>query len=118
MRLILALVVMLCASTFAHAQNARRHFRVETTPQGDVPLWVREAWIGMTLPYLQKSECTALGVVTDRLMYTPRAYFVDQLTVLEKLARHSPEAFAWWKKHGYPQAEESMFCFWFDEFVS
>lgn len=88
---------------------------ITSTPTGEAPLWVREKWIGIVLPVAQRraqaQTLVVSGVLTgpkgmwSRLIARLRSkpadrqtgYIVNTLTAFECLARHSPEALAWWR---------------------
>jgi hypothetical protein len=88
--------------------------RIIAVPPGEAPLWVREKWVGLTLPTYFSSPKTSLtiGVVSGprtRLgqlwaILRGRAartsgYAVDGNRAVEILASSSPEAAAWWREH-------------------
>lgn len=95
----------------------RKHYlQVTAAPLGEPPEWVREKWVGLTLPLSQKSGDSAVrltaGVLTGprgllgwlhayctgRLNVT-EGYLVDALGALDVLEAAHPEAAAWWKEH-------------------
>lgn len=85
------------------------------TPQGEAPLWVREAWIGMVLPLAGEQSYgewrvvgvltgprTCLGLVFSRLRGRTRlqtGYLVWSGEAICLLERHHPEAARWWRMH-------------------
>ena len=88
--------------------------RIVAVPPGEAPLWVREKWVGLTLPTYSSSPKTFL---TSRVVSGPRTrlgqlwailrgraartsgYAVDGIRAVEILASSSPEAAAWWREH-------------------
>jgi hypothetical protein len=88
---------------------------ITSTPTGEAPLWVREKWIGIELPVAQRrpeaKTVRVSGVLTGPKGWVARlvsrfrgepnqrqtGYIVNTLTAFERLARHSPEALAWWR---------------------
>ena len=88
---------------------------ITSTPAGEAPLWVREKWIGIVLPVAQRrpeaQTVRVSGVLTGprgmlaclvarmrgKLKQRQTGYIVNTLTAFERLARHSPEALAWWR---------------------
>ncbi|GEM_PF-6208247 len=69
-------------------------------PEGEAPLWAREAFRGLVLPLLGPAkfeyECknAQRGVVRD-------VYVVSQKMVLAILAIHRPAAHQWWQEYGF-----------------
>ncbi|MEO5690503.1 MAG: hypothetical protein ABIR54_24350 [Burkholderiaceae bacterium] len=88
---------------------------ITSTPSGEAPLWVREKWVGIVLPVAQRrpeaKTVRVSGVLTGpkgllarlvalfrgKLTVRQTGYIVNTLTAFERLARHSPEALAWWR---------------------
>jgi hypothetical protein len=88
---------------------------ITSTPAGEAPLWVREKWVGIVLPVAQpgplaktvrvsgvltgpKGLCARLvALLRGKLRQRQTGYIVNTLTAFERLARHSPEALAWWR---------------------
>lgn len=83
-------------------------------PIGEAPEWVRDAWIGMTLPLLvqQRREWRGIGVLSGPsrvlpqlwAMITGRSFTVDGFVVgardaIERLEQHNPDAAQWWRTH-------------------
>jgi hypothetical protein len=90
------------------------HIRIVRVPPGEAPLWVRERWVGLRLPLLQRTAAPrsylTTGVVTgpktlwSSLVAILRGateridgYAVSVTAAVEELARHSPEAASWWR---------------------
>ncbi|HEV7693379.1 MAG TPA: hypothetical protein VGO52_21265 [Hyphomonadaceae bacterium] len=83
------------------------------TPKGDAPLWVREQWVGLTLPLIYHGTIVAHGMSVlkpprelSRLelfwgwvtgQHPWRGYLVDVNASLAVLESKSPEAAAWWR---------------------
>ena len=88
---------------------------ITSTPAGEAPLWVREKWIGIVLPVAQRRPeaqtvrvsgvltgpkglvARLVALVRGKLTERQTGYIVNTLTAFECLARHSPEALAWWR---------------------
>jgi len=94
----------------------RKSLRIESTPPGEAPLWVREKWLGLTLPLARGYEhprtwltsgvlsgpkgfvSRLVALVTGRL--TRRSgYMVESSAAVAILATKSPDAAAWWRKN-------------------
>jgi len=94
----------------------RKSLRIESTPPGEAPLWVREKWLGLTLPLARSYEhprtwltsgvlsgpkgflSRLVALVTGRL--TRRSgYMVESSAAVAILATKSPDAAAWWRKN-------------------
>ena len=90
------------------------HLRITSIPPGEAPLWVREKWVGLTLPLAQlKSPPLTLavsGVLTGPKGFVSgviafllgryekqSGYVVEAMSAIEVLAQSSPEAAAWWR---------------------
>src|SRR5262245_2514264 len=90
--------------------------RIVGVPPGEAPLWVREKWVGLHLPLLQrrseavsyrtfgvlsgpKTLFTALVALVTGKLGRESGYAVSVQAAIEVLAKHSPEAAAWWRKN-------------------
>jgi hypothetical protein len=67
----------------------RKQIRILATPPGDAPDWVRQAWIGLTLPLAPDAPAG------QDLVYSHEAVAV--------LAKANPKAADWWRKN-FPRA--------------
>ncbi len=84
-------------------------------PYSEVPLHIREAWVGLILPcdpYLgypdSGPECGVLsGTETSR---NRCGFSVPQDQAITILGKKNPKAATYWKEHGFPKANE-YFCF-------
>jgi len=89
---------------------------ITSVPAGEAPLWVREKWVGLTLPLLPQKEAPSRfmtsGVLTGPTGFIERTYAwltgrlkpqtgyaVDAQIAIGILASRSPEAAAWWRDH-------------------
>ncbi len=98
-------------------------------PTGPAPLWVREAWIGLTLPTATTSggpeghwmrpdrdilepDQSAITIPYRPVRLTAQGFSVPIVEALDILERASPEAAAWWRAEvpGLIEAKE-MFVF-------
>ncbi|NYT39892.1 hypothetical protein HZY97_03920 [Sphingomonas sp. R-74633] len=100
---------------------------IVATPAGEAPLWVREAWIGLTLPLwpgyargtwrsagVLSSPRTRWGAFWASLFDRKRTtgYLVPSAQAIRLLAAHSPEAADWWRTHtGFADDEYMGFIF-------
>ncbi|MES3031380.1 MAG: hypothetical protein V4697_03125 [Patescibacteria group bacterium] len=90
------------------------HIRITKVPDGEAPLEVREAWVGLTLPcgpYLGFSGVgEERGVLTGESVGCPTCgrygFSVPQDEAIAILEKAKPEAALWWKKHGFPQVDQ------------
>ena len=98
-----------------HDQPHLLTLTITSTPAGEAPLWVREKWIGIVLPVAQRRPeaqtvrvsgvltgpkglvARLVALVRGKLTERQTGYIVNTLTAFECLARHSPEALAWWR---------------------
>ena len=96
-----------------------RGIRIGSTPRGEAPLAIRQAWIGLTLPLLEtapsapetmfveigfRNPAGLLGTLKQRLGFKPptaiwQAYTVQAASALRLLENHSPEAARWWRQN-------------------
>lgn len=117
------------------------YLKITSTPPGDAPEWVRQKWIGLTLPLAQSDReaqslytvgvldnfdwsrinngkfsgklCTLWNVLTRRVT-RDKGYLInahDAVTILNDV---SPEAATWWKENVLPRYAP-MDNFLFDE---
>lgn len=89
--------------------------RIVNVPDGDAPLWVRQAWIGLTLPLSDGMDgpilCLTESVLASQgwfsrlvrsLVGTGRqdeGYVVDVCEALAVLRASRPDAAGWWSDH-------------------
>ena len=95
---------------------------VTAVPPGEAPLWVREKWLGLSLPLAQrnakpvsyltagvlsgpKSPAALLVALFTGKLARQRGFRVSSLRAVEVLARSSPEAAAWWRQNAPRQLE-------------
>jgi hypothetical protein len=88
--------------------------RITSTPPGEAPVSIREAWVGLELPLLHDKPLRYLGsgvlsgprtivetlvrLVTFRLkLHT--AFVVPSLTAIEVLEKANPPAARWWREN-------------------
>lgn len=89
---------------------------ITSVPPGEAPEWVREKWVGLSLPLADEAGAlhslptvgvishpkTRLGYYRARLTGRVRrasGYIVYSTAAIEVLERSSPEAAAWWRNH-------------------
>jgi hypothetical protein len=96
---------------------------IVATPAGEAPPWVREAWIGLTLPLARgraSGEWRVFGVLTAPTSWLGLAwaclsgrarrvegYRVPSAEAIRRLAVSSPEAAEWWRTHTVLARSES-----------
>lgn len=117
MRTLAALLFTLIC-TVSLAQESRGTFVVDAVPSGEAPLWVREAWIGVEIPYHFKGFYQTLSILTSQLEPFRPNYCALQSEALEALEKKSVEAARWWREHGFPRYTGDQFCFDYDVPVS
>lgn len=91
----------------------------ERPPKGEAPLWVLEAWIGLTLPChpycgypdgeLERGVLSGKKASRNR-----RGFIVPQDEAIKILERERPSAAAYWREKGFPE-HNKCFCFGEDE---
>jgi hypothetical protein len=86
--------------------------RITSTPQGEAPISIRDAWVGLELPLLRDKPLRYLGsgvlsgprsfvatlvhLVTLRLT-VHTGFVVPSLTAVEILEKSDPVAARWWR---------------------
>lgn len=102
-------------------------FRIVAAPAGEAPQWVREAWVGLTLPLKEtglrtlpsigvlsgpKSELGWLWASLTGARITTTGYLTRAAKAIEILSRTRPDAAEWWRDHA-PKflREEAEFLF-------
>lgn len=90
------------------------NIRIVQRPIGEAPEWVRDAWIGLSLPLASKREreWRSLGVLTgphgwlsqiwatfSGKTFLVRGYMVNAKAAVDQLSDHHPSAAAWWREH-------------------
>ncbi|MEG3143503.1 hypothetical protein U1839_02455 [Sphingomonas sp. RT2P30] len=86
--------------------------KIVRRPVGDAPDWVRDAWIGLSLPLAvkRKRRWRGVGVLSGprhwlSQLWDPvkaskiEGYLVNAKTAVDHLADHRPDAAAWWREH-------------------
>ena len=88
--------------------------RIIRPPNGEAPNWVREAWIGLSLPTVVKTRRSwrSLGVLSGPTnlalqlwaMITGKSmkvegYLVNAKVAVDLLAETQAEAANWWREH-------------------
>lgn len=94
--------------------TAPRTIRIVRAPIGEAPQWVREAWVGLDLPFMTRrpfgrwlgfgvlsGPTTIMGalwaIVTGRTIRVT-GYRVNAAEAVALLEGHSPEAARWWRE--------------------
>ncbi len=90
--------------------------RITFVPPGEAPLWVREKWVGLTLP-LALGQGARRTLLTSGVLSGPKGFLawfgaffrgelttrsgfpVEVRTAIEVLERSSPEAAKWWREN-------------------
>ena len=102
------LFLMICAISVPHAQE--HYVIVDQVPIGDAPMWVRESWVGIKLPYTQFGKCADYGVISHEQVTPSVGFYVPQDVAIEHLKAYAPRAAQWWIDNGFPHGKE-LFCF-------
>ena len=100
---------------WGYTRTTTQSARIIAVPPGEAPLWVREKWVGLTLPLTRFDSARSFPTVgvlsgprtlvaqlwahvrrrTDRTYGFP----VDAVRAVEILDHASPEAAAWWREN-------------------
>jgi hypothetical protein len=96
--------------------SKRLLIRIDSTPPGEAPIWVREKWVGLHLP-LAQAACEPVLLYTGGVLSGPKTWLqvliawlrgrltptlgfvVGVVPALQVLEQASPEAAAWWRAH-------------------
>ena len=94
----------------------KRLLRIEAVPPGEAPQWVRQQWVGLSLP-LAGGRSSPRSLLTSGVLSGPKSflatlaalfggklvrrsgYVVDTSAAVAILATKSPEAAAWWREN-------------------
>jgi len=92
------------------------YLHIKSVPPGEAPLWVREEWVGLSLPLAQRKAAPLL-LLTSGVLSGPkglfawcaslfagkfrraRGFLVETQTAVAILAASSPPAAAWWQEN-------------------
>jgi hypothetical protein len=99
-------------------KEASGRIRIITDPKGEAPMWVRYAWIGLTLPckpLVGFANKPSKHVLSGKPMQVRAEFDVPQREAIELLAEHYADAAKWWQEHGFPEGEDAYFAFGRDE---
>ena len=74
--------------------------RIIKQPIGEAPTEVRNSWIGLILPVIDKKEGPTLGVITGKIQ-NMRGYSVAWYEAMSILEKHHPQSAKWWKENDF-----------------
>ena len=84
-------------------------------PRGQAPLWVREAWVGLTIPcfpFIQIPQDGNLrGVEDGEAMPSYECVLASQKEALDALGQHNEAAAHWWRQNGFGSDSAPPFAF-------
>ena len=92
------------------------HLYVTFIPEGEAPLWVREKWVGLSLPVTQRKAAprsllgagvlsgpqnfmSCLVALISGKLIRQSGFVVEAQAAITLLAVSSPEAAAWWREN-------------------
>lgn len=106
------------------AQFCVRHMEMVSTlklvisevPPGEAPLWVREKWVGLSIPLIQSTtkplEFRTNGLLTGSLGFfgylvalfsgklkRETGFLVESKVAIDLLSKSAPEAASWWAEN-------------------
>lgn len=89
------------------------YIRIVGLPNGEMPEFVRRAWVGLMLPcYFWKNNVFGRGVTArDQKVFKGKVYVVPQVQALGVLGATRPEVVRWWLSQGYPLSDTATFLF-------
>ena len=93
-----------------------QYLLITSIPPGEAPPWVREKWVGLSLPLAQRSskpqKFFSIGVLSSPKsflgwlrawlnggIYRESGFIVESQVAIEILSKKSPEAAEWWQKN-------------------
>jgi hypothetical protein len=83
--------------------SRRAVIRITAPPPGELPEFVRRAWVGLELPLIpgqvHVERITAQEVLSRHEVNAVPGYAVDGRTAVEILASASPEVARWWREN-------------------
>jgi hypothetical protein len=94
----------LCSATIAiaappeGAKDTPKTFTVEDVPNGGEPDWVREAWVGLRLPYVDIGQFGGVEVLSGKPVPRAWSYSVSEDDALRVLEKTAPKAAQWWRE--------------------
>ena len=79
---------------------AQGFIRIKSRPAGNAPAEIRDKWIGLVLPVVEKTTSLLADVMTGQ-MVTNRTggYEILWGNAMEALASRNPETKEWWEKN-------------------
>src|SRR6266702_2282223 len=82
------------------------HLRITSVPPGEAPLWVREKWVGLSLPLAQRKAQSgprgffaSIAALLAGKLQRRSGFVVETQAAISVLAKSSPEAAAWWQEN-------------------
>jgi len=77
--------------------------KIIAVPPGQAPLWVRQKWVGMTLPVVENlpADTVEMGVLGGK-PENSGGYPVETVVAIQGLEKKSLKAANWWKSHVNP----------------
>lgn len=97
------------------SEHATGRIRFIKAPKGQAPDWVREAWIGVTVPCYPTidtpEEGRLFGVDDDKPVSSYECVAVPQKEAIEALEQRHPDAAQWWREHGFGGDSSDPFAF-------
>lgn len=99
---------------------------ITSVPPGEAPFWVREQWVGLSLPLAQR-KANPVTLLTSGVLSGPRSipsrlvalftgklklrsgFLVETQPAVAILASRSPEAAAWWQGNASHQLKPKRY---------
>lgn len=82
--------------------------QIITTPAGEAPLWVREAWIHLKFPAFVNVHNTSTKVISGEVEEACDLVLIDEDVALNILRKKHPQAAAWWNCRGFPRQQKAF----------
>lgn len=106
--------------TWKEDVKTKGFIKVIKTPEGEAPEWVRRAWVGLELPYIEKKDgnLDEVGILSRKAGVGKRDTFLvsedKAIFILEQSGQRGKKAAEWWKEKGFSR-EDMAFVFAADE---
>jgi hypothetical protein len=118
---VLSAIALVALTLWWWSNRTVGYLRIKGIPQGEAPIEIRRAWVGVEIP-LRKSECMpsehpATGILSGDATGTQFGYAVSGRVAVKILSAQNPEAAQWWRENAahvlwweYPMLFEASVC--------
>ena len=77
-----------------------KHIIITSVPSGEAPLWVREKWVGLSIPLTEnpRKGLKQRGILGGAASNS-KGYVVSAAEAVNRLKEVAPTAAEWWEDH-------------------